>query len=106
MEHVTQFYSSLYDEKPTNSNYEELLSGCPNPNDAERESLNQEITLDELEKTVTGCANSAPRQDGIPYKVYKKLWKQTGPFLLKYSLQLGILPYDQRLSITTITKER
>jgi len=47
----------------------------------------------------------APGPDSIPYKVYKKLWWQTGPFLLNawtYSLQLGILPYDQRLSIITL----
>ncbi len=39
MEHLTQFYCSLYDEKQTDSNYDELLSGCPSLNDAEREYL-------------------------------------------------------------------
>ena len=65
MEHVTQFYKNLYDEKETESNFDELFSDSPVLNGMERESLDREITLDELEKVVNECGNSAPGPDGI-----------------------------------------
>ena len=105
IEHVTQFYTDLYNEKETETNYDDLLSDCPTLNDSDRATLDREITLEELEKVIKICGDTAPGPDGIPYKVYRKLWTQTGPFLLdswKYSKSIGLLPYDQRLSIITL----
>ncbi len=109
MKHITEFYKTLYDEKETETNFDDLLSECPALDDDDREGLDREITLEELERVLKETGDSAPGPDGIPYKVYRKLWAQTGPFLLnawKYSLQVNILPYDQRLSaITLLPKE-
>ncbi len=105
MEHVTNFYKNLYDEKSTNDNYDELLSDLPRLNAQEKALLDRPITLDELKTVLDGCKESAPGPDGISYKVYKKLWTQTGPFLLdawKYSNSIGILPLDQRISAITL----
>ena len=105
MRHVTNFYKNLYDYKETTENYDDLLTGVPTINEMDRELLDQEITLTELETTLKDCGDSAPGPDGIPYKVYRALWDQTGPFILdswKYSSLIGILPYDQRLSAITL----
>ena len=105
MNHVTSFYSKLYDRKETSDNCDELLSDLPTLDDGDREELDQPITLDELQRVINGCGDTAPGPDGIPYKVYRKLWSTVGIFLLeswKYSLTIGILPLDQRISAITL----
>jgi len=105
MKHITEFYSELYNEKNTNESYDDLLSDCPSLSNEDRTTLDREITLEELKSVLNECKDSAPGPDGIPYKVYKKLWPQLGAFLLdawKYSFEIGKLPSDQRLSIITL----
>ena len=105
MHHITDFYRSLYDEKDTDDNYDDFLSDLPSLNDEDREFLDKDITLDELRRVINECGDSSPGPDGIPYKVYRKLWTQLGPILLeswKYSVTTKILPYDQRTSAITL----
>jgi len=49
----------------------------------QKKLMDQEITLEELTLALHSCKMSAPGSDGVPYLVYKKLWKITGPILLK-----------------------
>ena len=105
MSHVTEFYTQLYDNKETDDNFDELLSECPSLGPEDRAMLDKEITLDELQRVVNRCGDSSPGPDGLPYKVYRKLWDQLGSFLLdawKYSFIIGYLPRDQRLSAITL----
>jgi len=104
-EHIVNFYASLYEEKETNDNYDELLSDLPQLSPEDRNQLDVPITLEELKATLDQCNESAPGPDGIPYKVYKLLWDQVGKFLLEawnHSVGKGILPEDQRISCITL----
>jgi len=105
MSHITNFYSNLYNSKDTSENFDDLLSDLPKLDANDRRMLDREITLEELKSTLDECKESAPGPDGITYKVYQALWDQLGSFILdswKYSLLIGILPYDQRLSAITL----
>jgi hypothetical protein len=51
------------------------------------------------------CKESAPGSDGIPYEIYKKYWKLTGPYIVeawKYSLETGRLPVSHAESLITL----
>jgi len=105
MEHVTDFYKQLYDHKETDENFDSLLSDLPTLNNEDRSYLDREITLEELKLVIDSCDETAPGPDGIPYKVYKRLWSTVGQHLLdawKYSLSIGLLPLDQRISAITL----
>jgi exonuclease III len=105
MEHVTDFYKQLYAHKETSDNHDTLLSDLPQLNLDDKRFLDQEITLEELTGVINGCGDSAPGPDGISYKIYRKLWTIVGHFLLdawKYSVSIGILPLDQRISAITL----
>ncbi len=105
MNHVTEFYSSLYDEKSTLENYDDLFSELPTLDETDRADLDKEITLEELRSTLEQCKDTAPGPDGISYKIYKVLWGQVGKFLLdawNYSITTTLLPEDQRTSCITL----
>jgi len=105
MDHVTSFYEQLYRHKETSDNYENFLSDLPKLNADDKTFLDKEITLEELGGVVNGCGDSAPGPDGISYKIYRKLWPIVGRYLLeswKYSVSIGILPLDQRVSAITL----
>jgi len=105
MNHVTDFYRDLYDYNDTNDDCETLLSDLPKLTEAERQEMDRPITLEELRSVLNRCGDSAPGPDGIPYKIYRILWSTLGPYLLdawKYSLNMGLLPLDQRVSAITL----
>ena len=59
------------------------------------------ITLEELSKMLSTCAESAPGPDGIGYGVYKKLWRLAGPILVEawnYSMETGNLAPSHKVS--------
>jgi hypothetical protein len=56
---------------------------CPKLDEEQKKLMDQEITLEELTLALHSCKMSAPGSDGVPYLVYKKLWKISGPILLK-----------------------
>jgi len=104
-DHIVEFYSKLYEEKNTSDNYNDLLSDLPKLSDEDRNQLDEPISTEELESTLKGCTESAPGPDGLSYKVYKILWEQVGAYLLdswNYSVRVGILPEDQRISCITL----
>ena len=107
---IKNFYSSLYSEKETIiENDENYLKDLPQLSDEDRRNLDREITLEELEKTLKECNDSAPGPDGIPYSIYLHFWNKLGPVLLKswqHSVKIGKLSDGQRLStITLLPKE-
>ena len=82
-----------------------MLSDLPTLTNEDKAQLDSQITISELEYTLKSCGETAPGPDGIPYKAYKCLWKQVGPYLLEawnYSKLIGLLPSDQRLSCITL----
>ncbi len=78
---------------------------CPNLDEEQKKLLDQEITLEELTLALRSCKMSAPGSDGVHYFVYKKLWKISGPILLKswnHSPVTGKLPISHLESIITL----
>jgi len=105
MTKTVEFYKQLYNIKDTQENYDDLLSDLPQLDNEERAGLDKEITLEELKRVANSCGELALGPDGIPYEVYKYYWDVLSPILLnswKYSLQIGILPFEQRLSTITL----
>jgi len=70
-------------KKDTEDKCDELLSNTPKLNEEDCQHLDKEITLEELQEVVNSCGDSAPGPDGIPCKVYRKLWDILAPYLLE-----------------------
>jgi len=102
---ITNFYSNLYKKNERNHSEDNFYENCPKLTDAQAEVLEKETTIKDLSDALSTCKESAPGPDGIPYLVYKKLWKITGPVLLeawKYSLEIGKMPPSHLQSIITL----
>jgi exonuclease III/uncharacterized protein YlzI (FlbEa/FlbD family) len=103
---IKNFYSNLYSEKETIiENDDNYLRDLPQLSEEDRRNLDREITLEELEKTLRECNDSAPGPDGIPYSIYLHFWGKLGPVLLnswQHSIKIGKLSDGQRLSTITL----
>lgn len=78
---------------------------CPKLNNEQAKLLDSDITLADLGKALKTCKNSSPGPDGIPYIVYRKFWKLTGPIILdawKHSTETQSLPPSHYESIITL----
>jgi hypothetical protein len=67
--------------------------------------MDNDLTIDELLKSLKTCKDSSPGPDGIPYIVYRKFWKTAGPIILeswKYSIASKSLPPSHYESIITL----
>ena len=101
-EHVKTYYNTLYNQDfrlRTDDNYYDLLDTVSHE---KKESLLKEISLSDLENTLSTMSDSAPGPDGISYGFLKLVWPDYGPFLLnswKKSLLTGQLPDSHRKSI-------
>ncbi len=107
MEGIRKFYKDLYERKDLNRNLDskKFYERCPSLSEKNKRSLDQDLTLEELKKALHTCKDSAPGPDGIPYQVYKKLWKITGPILLnawKYSMITKKLTNSHSESVITL----
>ena len=107
MEGIRNFYKELYERKNLNRNLDsrKFYEKCPSLSEKNKRSLDQDLTLEELKKALHTCKDSAPGPDGIPYQVYKKLWKITGPILLnawKYSMITETLTNSHLESVITL----
>jgi hypothetical protein len=107
---IKNFYSNLYNEKESIiEEEEEYLKDLPQLSNEDRNNLDCEITLEELEITLKDRKDSAPGPDGIPYSMYLHFWNKLEPILLnawKHSVLTGKLSNGQRLStITLLPKE-
>jgi hypothetical protein len=103
---IVNFYKDLYKIKPrTNIIVDNFYDNCPKLTDKQAESLDKELTLDELRKALKTCKDSSPGPDGIPYTVYNKLWNIAGPIILNswnYSTQNKVLPPSHCESVITL----
>jgi len=81
---ILKFYPKLYeaDESVSESSYIYFSVINKKLTDEQSESLDTELTLDELFNTLKSCKESSPGPDAIPYSIYKKFWKILGPPLL------------------------
>ena len=59
MNYITSFYQTLYDEKATDDNYDDLFSDLPELNEKDPEELDKKIILEELEARLRGCKDTA-----------------------------------------------
>jgi hypothetical protein len=108
---ITNFYENLYRkvDLPT-SKEDNFFDLCPKLNKHDQIKLDSKISTEEMYKALKSCKESAPGPDGIPYKVYKILWKEVSGILKDswdYSLSIGKLPASHKESvIILIPKER
>ena len=107
-EEIVGFYKSLYE------NYDKSHLGVPNirSNDEffnhiqpisgqEENEVTKPITIQELERTLISCRDSAPGPDGIPYSFYRALWRSLGPILVdawNHSIRTGNLCPSHKVS--------
>jgi hypothetical protein len=106
---ITKFYKDLYAKKITNKNENNFYENCQRLTEDQANKLDEELTINELKTALGTCKDSSPGPDGIPYMVYKKMWKTTGPIILeawKYSLKIGKMSTSNLQSaITLLPKE-
>jgi hypothetical protein len=94
---IRVFYEELYKKNVNIKQPEDgtFYSECPKLSDNNREFMDKDISMKELYDALLTCKPSAPGPDGIPYEVYKTLWRIIGPILFdswKYSREVGTLP--------------
>uniref|UniRef100_A0A3B3UGI5 Reverse transcriptase domain-containing protein n=1 Tax=Poecilia latipinna TaxID=48699 RepID=A0A3B3UGI5_9TELE len=105
---IYNFYKKLYDNKQINE--EEMsffLSKLTNKlTENERESLDQEITVDEITKAMQSMqSNKAPGLDGLPKEFYVTFWEILKEHLLqvyKEAFKKGILPNTMNQGMITL----
>ena len=107
MNGIRSFYEDLYESKfcLITGDLQAFYRNCPKLDEEQKKLMDQEITLEELTLALRSCKMSAPGSDGVPYLVYKKLWKISGPILLKswnHSPVTGKLPISHLESIITL----
>jgi exonuclease III len=106
MKGITSFYSNLYSKKDKLVKIsDDFYKHCPKLNNEQAKLLDSDITLADLGKALKTCKNSSPGPDGIPYIVYRKFWKLTGPIILdawKHSTETQSLPPSHYESIITL----
>jgi exonuclease III len=109
---ASKFYKTLYadpmDKKVTRLS-EDMFKLCPKINKSSQQSLDKEITMTDLKKTLSTTKDSAPGEDGISYQFYKRYLDLLGPYLIdswNYSLKTGNLaPSQTRSCITLLPKK-
>lgn len=89
---------------------EEFLQPVSGISDLDRQILNRDITMDELELALKDMQNGkTPGCDGLPPEFYKKFWALVGPHLLAsfyQAEQVGLLAPDQRKGIITLIPKK
>ena len=85
---IVSFYKSLYEDYDkgnlVNTATDNLFFEHINPvSGGEANDVTRPITIQDLEKTIMTCSDSAPGPDGIPYSFYKALWRTMGTILVE-----------------------
>ena len=92
--------------QPDYTDLDEFLEDIGELDEGEADSLEGQLTLEELFTALEGCANDkAPGEDGISYEFYKRTKELTGPALVRvYNAQLnsGDLIKSHRSSVTRL----
>ncbi len=107
---IKEFYKDLYAKQQTCPEEDNLFySNCPKLPEKERKYMDETLKLEDLKAAMATCKDSMPGPDGIPYLVYKKFWRLTGPIILdawNYSILTGNLaPSHVESVITLLPKE-
>jgi hypothetical protein len=103
---IRDFYQDLYSiQQPTEVADETFYDKCPKLSPNNKKFMDEKLELRDLWQALGTCKDSAPGPDGIPYVVYRKLWKQTGQTILdawNYSMTTGTLTTSHVESIITL----
>ena len=107
---LTKHYDSLYkrSDAAENSEINEYLESTqiPKLDNSELQSLEKEITVEELGETLKRFSNNkSPGSDGFPYEFFKVFWCDLKYFVFKslnYGLKRGELSITQREGIITL----
>jgi len=108
---ISSFYKKLYSKQKDLKNFDpnnDLFQDLPKISDVEKSELEKPINLEELEKTLKTCGESAPGPDGISYNVYKNTWPVSGPIILdawNHSVRVGRTSTSQRESVITLLEK-
>ena len=102
---IVNFYKKLYEDyDKTNltndsaNDFFNLLDPIPA---SDADIVTKPITIQDLERTLLTCTDSAPGPDGIPYSFYKSLWRKMGPIIVEawnYTIRTGILCPSHKVS--------
>lgn len=111
------FFTEQYAVNPDNWEAQELggsadfLPHKESPlSDLDRQLLNRELSLEELERALKDMKNGkSPGFDGLPPELYKKCWGLLGKHLLasfNYFFEKGLLTPDQRRGIISLIPKK
>ena len=103
---IVDFYKRLYEdydrskikEASLDDDFFKLVSAV---SDDDEEQVIAPVTIEELEKTLLSCSNSAPGPDGIPYSYYRALWRTMAPLIVdawNFTIRTGKLCPSHKVS--------
>ena len=99
---IRNFYKDLYETVPDQINLDDFFFRNIEQVLPDQATLMEEdLSLKDLEDTLSTCTDSSPGPDGIPYSYLKAFWSTLGPAILgswQYSLRIGELPPSHKLS--------
>ena len=99
---IRNFYKHLYEDVPEDLEANDEIFRNVDPVSPEvAATMEERLTIEELEKTLKTCADSAPGPDGIPYSYIRHFWADFGPSLLRswnHSLDVNQLPPSHKIS--------
>ena len=111
---LQNFYSKLYTKVEygtSQTEYHEFLNiECPILDNDERDTMNNEITENELLAALKLTQNNkSPGSDGLPAEFYKMFWQDIKlPLInsIKHAYQTGLLSVTQREGIITLMPKK
>ena len=101
---IIKYYKDLYEEFDSSiieNNDRNFFQGLEPIAEDEDNEMCQDITAEELRKTLLSCQDSAPGPDGIPYSLIGLVWSHYGPILedaWKHSLATKNLAPSHKIS--------
>ena len=99
---IRDFYKNLYEDVPDQlDSTDEFFRNVRPVSADEARTLERELDVEDLEKTLKTCSDSAPGPDGIPYSFLRHFWQSIGPLLVRswsYSLETKQLPPSHKVS--------
>jgi len=103
-----KYYRELYAKVEHTMSDNDFFASCPTIDRNFKSKLDLPITIDEFQKTLKSCTDSAPGLDGIPYCYYKVYGDILIPRILdswNYSLTVGTLaPSHRQACISLLPK--
>ena len=112
---IRSFYENLYSSKiihPENDIWydQTALQNLPRLSDRAKTSLEQNLTIEELQKALSDLANKkSPGVDGLTAEFFKTFFNTLGPLILQtynYSRNNGHLPISLRRAVITLLHKK